>query len=220
MSNCPLTGQPCGHDKLFQITESVREFRYSTDCCRNCAADYIRLRNDSAGAEAEQMAQMDAAIAPVQPSQPAPAANNVQDLLSQLLGVDVTLFNKPIIIEKIGTVKPKQETPAKRCPKCECTIQDLRKMKKMGCPQCYETFADELDKYLPRIQGGKKSHTGKVPMPQDDATPVLDVKLPPNSEDLVKILKEQMAIAISEEDYEKAAQCRDLIKKYGGEPSE
>jgi protein-arginine kinase activator protein McsA len=224
MQNCPLTGKPCACDRVFTISEKVREFTYTTDCCRNCAQDYVRLRNESADAEAAQLAAMEEVQAQIEAEAQPPLAisqptqhQGVLDLLS-MMGIDVSLLNKPIVIEKIGKVKATPPADGKRCPGCDCTIHDLRKMKKMGCPHCYETFASELETYLPKVQGGKKSHKGKVPA--QGKAPVPDVSLPSNAEDLVKILREQMAQAVTEEDYEKAGKCRDLIKKYGGDETQ
>lgn len=222
MQNCPLTGNPCSCVKVFTVSEKVREFTYTTECCRNCVQDYVRLRNEAADSEAAQLAAMDEQMALIQAQVPQPdtAPNQhagVIDLLAKL-GIDVSLLNKPIVIEKIGTVKAQPATTEKTCPGCECTILDLRKMKKMGCPECYVTFATELETYLPKVQGGQSTHKGKVVQPQrEEPATAPDVKLPANSDDLVKILREQMAQAVTEEDYEKAGKCRDLIKKYGGE---
>ena len=211
--NCPMTGKNCPNDKVFTISETIGEFTHTTKCCRSCAPDYVDLRNKAAGQQAaSQTTQQESAAG----------------LLPKMLGIDPgklgQVSTNPIIIQKLGTLPlgevqaqaPVQKIhPTKVCPGCNCTLGDIRKAKRLGCKQCYETFSEELAAYIPKAQGGKSQHKGKVPASQAEEL-VPEKKLSDKDEKLIAILREQMKQAISEEDYEKAAQCRDLIKKHGG----
>src|SRR4051812_37484898 len=122
MRNCPMTGNPCSFEKVFSISETVGEFTYTTACCRNCAKEYIDLRNQSAVQQTIQTEQ---------------AAPDATSLISQLLGIDLTKLSQPITIHKLGIVKSIPEIqaihPAKICPGCNYTLGDIRKLKKLGC---------------------------------------------------------------------------------------
>ncbi len=51
---------------------------------------------------------------------------------------------------------------AKVCPQCGFTFDDLQKVRRFGCGNCYQVFSDEL---APMLRGMHKgaSHVGKVP---------------------------------------------------------
>ena len=90
----------------------------------------------------------------------------------------------------------------KRCQSCGSTFADIARLGKLGCPDCYSEFYDELLPSLRKIHG-KTHHVGKVPNCADDKT-----KAGYEINDLKKELNE----AITNEEYEKAAQIRDKIK--------
>lgn len=48
------------------------------------------------------------------------------------------------------------------CPCCGFTEEVFAKAFKLGCSQCYETFAPQLETMLPRLHVGI-AHTGKTP---------------------------------------------------------
>jgi protein arginine kinase activator len=91
----------------------------------------------------------------------------------------------------------------KKCPNCEATYAEISKYGKVGCPNCYEVFRDELASLIASVHG-TTSHTGKVPA-RHRAKKERDLRL--------KDLKEQLQAAIQSEAYEKAAELRDEIKK-------
>jgi protein arginine kinase activator len=51
---------------------------------------------------------------------------------------------------------------AKVCPECGFTIEDFQKVRRFGCGNCYQVFADDL---APMLRGMHKgaTHVGKVP---------------------------------------------------------
>ncbi len=92
--------------------------------------------------------------------------------------------------------------PKASCPSCGIDFKEVRQSGKLGCPDCYQAFAQELETALKRIHGNSQ-HTGKIPSRGGEK---LRIKRQ------VVELKAQLQEAIMAEDYEKAAEIRDLMK--------
>ncbi len=95
------------------------------------------------------------------------------------------------------------EAPALKCPTCGFTQADFKKTQRMGCSDCYGTFAESIVTPLKSNHKGSQ-HVGKVPARQFRRAE-LDHRMKSLNDDLVK--------AVKEEDYEGAAQLRDAIRK-------
>lgn len=54
------------------------------------------------------------------------------------------------------------EKPASRCSKCKMTFEEFKRTGYLGCPNCYEAFASQMDPVFTRTQMGKK-HIGRKP---------------------------------------------------------
>lgn len=93
--------------------------------------------------------------------------------------------------------------PEKTCPACHMRRADFRKTARLGCPACYDTFADELASLLTGMHRGT-THTGKIP--HNTARALVEAKS-------LSALQDQLDTAIREEKYEEAARLRDLIRK-------
>ena len=93
----------------------------------------------------------------------------------------------------------------RKCPTCGMTESELRRTGRVGCPDCYSTFADILNPYVQKIHGATR-HIGTAPAApeQPKADPVAD-------------LKAQLKAAVESEDYERAASLRDEIRRMEGE---
>src|SRR5436305_11282099 len=90
-----------------------------------------------------------------------------------------------------------------RCPHCGFTQADFKKAGRLGCPECYITFADGLENLLKTMHKGTK-HVGKVPQ-------VLR-----RSQDLterLKSLQKKLEKSIADEDFETAVHLRDEINQ-------
>lgn len=98
---------------------------------------------------------------------------------------------------------------AKRCPVCRASLRDLVQSGSMGCPECYQTFSEELRPVLNSLHGGA-AHTGSTPQSPPPACRIYG-----ESERLQSALLE----AINRQDYERAAVLRDTLQKIasGGE---
>lgn len=91
---------------------------------------------------------------------------------------------------------------AKICPECGFTFEDLQKVRRFGCGNCYQVFSDELAPMLSGMHKGA-SHVGKVPeglMENHFRQQKLDE------------LRSKLEIAIDAESYEEAADLRDEIR--------
>lgn len=91
-----------------------------------------------------------------------------------------------------------------RCSCCNSTFADIASKGKVGCPECYKTFYDELLPYLKRVHGGTK-HSGKIP----NRAP-LAIK---SEEDTIGELRMKLNKLVKNEMFEEAAIIRDKIRK-------
>jgi len=49
------------------------------------------------------------------------------------------------------------------CPECGFTVEDLRKIARLGCSSCYQFFTDEVKGMIGKMHKGVE-HKGKVPV--------------------------------------------------------
>ena len=91
----------------------------------------------------------------------------------------------------------------KKCPTCASTYSDIANNGKVGCPDCYETFREELSRMIQSVHG-TTSHTGSVPARHR--------AMQARAEQLKK-LKNELRDAVQKEDYEAAAKLRDEVRK-------
>lgn len=91
-----------------------------------------------------------------------------------------------------------------RCPSCGLTFADFRRLGHLGCDQCYDTFHDELELLIRRIHGST-THTGKVPKGRRQSGAYKQREL--------ERLREELRVAVAKEEYERAAELRDAIRK-------
>ena len=90
-----------------------------------------------------------------------------------------------------------------KCPACGFTQADFKKSGRLGCPVCYQTFAEPLEGLLKTMHKGTR-HIGKVPESSRQGR---------DMSDRLKQLQKKLAKAIEEEDFEEAAILRDEIKQ-------
>jgi protein arginine kinase activator len=90
-----------------------------------------------------------------------------------------------------------------KCPACAFTQADFKKAGRLGCAECYQTFAEPLEGLLKTMHKGTR-HVGKVPESLRQNRTVSD---------RLKTLQKKLAKAIEAEDFEQAAVLRDEIKQ-------
>ena len=111
------------------------------------------------------------------------------------------------LADKLGGLGAAQEIErgaVQRCPKCGFTQADFKKMGRLGCATCYETFADGLQSLLKGMHKGTH-HVGKVPFRMQRSI---------EREQQLKDLHAHLRKAVAAEDYESAAQIRDQIRSF------
>jgi protein arginine kinase activator len=93
-----------------------------------------------------------------------------------------------------------------KCPRCGFSQADFKKSGRLGCPDCYKTFAEGLSGLLKTMHKGTR-HIGKAPEA---------LRASRENTDRLKMLQKRLAKAIDDENYETAASLRDEIKSLTG----
>ena len=96
---------------------------------------------------------------------------------------------------------------AKKCPNCGSSYADISQIGRVGCPECYTTFRNELKNTIASIHG-TTAHTGNSPSRHRAKQA--------RAEEL-KRLKKELQDAIAKEDYERAASLRDEVRRLQSE---
>ncbi|MBI5873055.1 MAG: UvrB/UvrC motif-containing protein [Candidatus Omnitrophica bacterium] len=104
-----------------------------------------------------------------------------------------------------------KDSPAMQCANCGLTYEDFRKIGRLGCSECYTSFAKYLGPLLKRIHGASM-HTGKMPPGQAPEAP-RPQKAKITKESTIDELKSSLQQAIEHEEFEDAARLRDKIKE-------
>ncbi len=89
------------------------------------------------------------------------------------------------------------------CDVCGTTYRDFREKGLLGCSQCYSTFKSTVDQVVRRVQPSLE-HRGKIPK-----TSGKQILL---KREILR-LKQELQKAISLEEFEKAAEIRDELRK-------
>ncbi len=85
------------------------------------------------------------------------------------------------------------------CPNCSLTFANFKSVGRLGCEECYTAFREKLLPILKEIHHADR-HTGKKVLPEKERT--------------LKELRRELKEAIEKEDYERAANIRNRMKKY------
>lgn len=90
-----------------------------------------------------------------------------------------------------------------KCPKCGFTQADFKKAGRLGCADCYTTFAEGLEGLLKTMHKGTR-HVGKAPQALQQSRDLAE---------RLKVLQKKLVKAVEEEDFEQAALLRDEIRQ-------
>ena len=127
------------------------------------------------------------------------------DECAKAKGLDNNLAFFPFADAKLGLGASQEIESAgggeTRCPKCGFTQADFKKSGRLGCSECYHTFAEGLGGLLKTMHKGTR-HVGKAPEVLRESRDLAE---------RVKALKKKMERAIEEEKFELAAELRDQI---------
>jgi protein arginine kinase activator len=106
-------------------------------------------------------------------------------------------------LSQVGRGGESSGAPASPCAYCGLKLEEFKRSGRLGCPQCYVSFDAHLRGLLRRLHGGT-AHVGKVYLPPD----------PTHAEQQERLagLRRKLDRAVQSEDFERAAQIRDLIR--------
>lgn len=107
------------------------------------------------------------------------------------------------IFNEINTSAHNASQSADRCcPVCGCSFSEIKKTGKVGCPECYAIFAEDIIKLM-KSHGIKGPYTGTLPRRiagfRSRLTDRMDIRT-------------KLEESLKNEDYEKAAVYRDYLK--------
>lgn len=125
-----------------------------------------------------------------------PLAFNPQFTLQQLLS---GLMGQP---QTPGQPRPAL-APDRQCPSCGYRYSEFVDSGRLGCPDCYQAFREELIPLIRRLHGSTQ-HRGKVP-----ARAGRNLR---RQQDLER-LREELRQAVAKEQFERAAALRDRIRE-------
>ncbi len=117
---------------------------------------------------------------------------------------DVAELAKAFISQSSKTAGTSESATEKKvCPVCSMTFQEFRSSGRLGCPNDYVVFREELMPLLENIHEDTR-HCGKTPhrAPRDTQTQTSLIQL-----------RNDLKRAVATEDYELAAKVRDKIKE-------
>lgn len=145
---------------------------------------------------------------------------NLCQKCSKELGIDKINFNMPIdfssffgeMLEDFQDTEfmPLYNTKELKCNNCGYTFEDIINKGQFGCANCYDTFQNEIDPIIRKIQGAN-THIGRIGKISDNK--IEETKTKKTQLSKLDKLKEELKDAIKVEDYEKAAILRDEIKE-------
>jgi protein arginine kinase activator len=113
----------------------------------------------------------------------------------------------------------RREQPAEssmRCPTCGSDISSFRETGILGCPDCYESFRVPLGVFLHKTQGAESHWVAsdafrKIGVTSGEINHKMDVVVKEEKNGNIAKLRLELNEAISREDYERAAQLRDIL---------
>ena len=89
------------------------------------------------------------------------------------------------------------------CPRCGATLRTFRETGRLGCPDCWRTFEPQLRELVRRLHGST-FHVGERYLPAGAADA--------NGAEQLRTLREQLRVAVDQENFELAAELRDRLR--------
>lgn len=105
------------------------------------------------------------------------------------------------------TVSEEERVGHVQCPTCGLVYSSFKETGRLGCADCYKAFQAQLRPLLRRIHGDTR-HRGKAPARGGAGGTVLRQ---------VQRLHDELQRAVEREDFERAAQIRDEIRRLESE---
>ena len=127
------------------------------------------------------------------------AGGNVRGLLQAILSAITA--EREQTGEDSGGAAPEAQQPDIVCPRCGTTLRQFTASGRLGCPDCYAAFREQLQPILMKIHG-RVQHAGRTPLTTEAAQ-----RSRSRQEELTRLMQEAIAV----EDFETAAVLRDRI---------
>lgn len=122
---------------------------------------------------------------------------------AQVAQVQGAMAGDPLTMMLRSLEEPSQ---AEVCPGCGLHYEKFKETGRLGCATCWATFSEDLDTLLLRLQG-KTRHRGRSPEREGEQYVRAS---------RIKRLNDELERAVGAEQYERAAELRDLLKELIG----
>jgi protein arginine kinase activator len=128
------------------------------------------------------------------------AAGNVKHLLSAIMSAI-----SGSVEEAAATASEEADAAAAAivCERCGTSLSQFTKSGKLGCPNCYQAFREQLTPMLQQIHG-RVQHAGRKPLDDEAAQ---------RRRAVYERLSRQLEQAVAMEDFETAAILRDQLRQ-------
>ena len=98
------------------------------------------------------------------------------------------------------------------CPVCKTTLREFKNTSKLGCPNCYDAFREEISNIIGRIAPYSTHKVESLTQTKEKTNKKVATK-----EEKIKQLREDMALAVKEERYEDAGKIKKQIQRLESE---
>ncbi len=98
------------------------------------------------------------------------------------------------------------------CPVCKTSLREFKNTQRLGCPNCYDAFRDEISRIVKKI-APFETHKPEI---KAKAKSIKTKKSETKAEKIAS-LRQDMAVAVKEERYEDAAKIKKQIQKLEAE---
>lgn len=116
---------------------------------------------------------------------------------------DPAVLLQNLLANFVGQTELAQPETSPRCPSCGFRFSELRATGRLGCPNCYAHFQAELEPMLRRLHGTTE-HRGKLPR-RRGATHQRQRR--------IQELRSQLHQSVAREEFERAAELRDELRR-------
>lgn len=101
------------------------------------------------------------------------------------------------------------------CPVCKTSLREFKNTARLGCPNCYDAFREEIGKIVKRLapfETHKQEAISNAKVKTDNSKKKAQTK-----EEKIASLRSEMALAVKEERYEDAGKIKKQIQKLEAE---
>lgn len=133
------------------------------------------------------------------------------EMLKKALAAGGKNPDEAVPVSKVDTAQKAKKT----CAVCGMTDIEFEQRKLFGCAHCYETFAEEFNALLPRIQRGKE-YCGNARKTSDESAEKSAGTTAPDAAESashrIDELRQNLKLAVARENYALAARLRDELR--------